>query len=80
MQAGVPRIGLVAVGAMAAVLGTSMIAEARVFSGSGKANRVSGTKKADRRGGSPIGRQEAMGWMGVPCAARSMHLWLHLPA
>ena len=47
MQAGVPRIGLVAVAAMAAVLATSMIAEARVFSGSGKANRVKGTKKAD---------------------------------
>jgi Ca2+-binding RTX toxin-like protein len=47
MQAGVPRIGLVAVTAMAVVLGMSMIAEARVFSGSGKANRVSGTKKAD---------------------------------
>ena len=33
--------------AMIAVLATSMIAEARVFTGSGKANRVKGTKKAD---------------------------------
>jgi hypothetical protein len=59
MQAGVPRIGLVAVAAMAAVLGTSMIAEARVFSGSGKANRVNGTKKADTirlRGGNDTAR------------------------
>ena len=47
MQAGVSRIGSVAVAAMIAVLATSMIAEARVFSGSGKANRVKGTKKAD---------------------------------
>ena len=47
MQAGVPRIGLVGVAAMAAGLGTSMIAEARVLSGSGKANRVTGTKKTD---------------------------------
>ena len=39
MQAGVPRIGLIAAAAM--------IAEARVFTGSGKANRVKGTKKAD---------------------------------
>jgi hypothetical protein len=47
MQAGVPRIGFVAIAAMVAVLATSMIAEARVFSGSGRADRVSGTKKAD---------------------------------
>jgi Ca2+-binding RTX toxin-like protein len=47
MQAGVPRIGFVAVAAMATVLATSMIAEARVFSGSAKANKVNGTKKAD---------------------------------
>ena len=47
MQAGVSRIGLTQVAAMIAVLATSMIAEARVFSGSGKANRVKGTKKAD---------------------------------
>jgi Ca2+-binding RTX toxin-like protein len=47
MQAGVSRIGSVAVAAMVAVLATSMIAEARVFTGSGKANRVKGTKKAD---------------------------------
>jgi Ca2+-binding RTX toxin-like protein len=47
MQAGVPRIGLAAIAAMAVLLATSMIAEARVFSGSGKANRVKGTKKAD---------------------------------
>jgi Ca2+-binding RTX toxin-like protein len=32
---------------MIAVLATSMIAEARVFTGSSKANRVKGTKKAD---------------------------------
>ena len=32
---------------MIAVLATSMIAEARVFTGSGKANHVRGTKKAD---------------------------------
>ena len=47
MQAGVSRIGLIAAAAMIAVLATSMIAEARVFTGSGKANRVQGTKKAD---------------------------------
>jgi Ca2+-binding RTX toxin-like protein len=47
MQAGVSRIGLIAAAAMIAVLATSMIAEARVFTGSGKANRVKGTKKAD---------------------------------
>ena len=47
MQAGVSRIGSVAVAAMAVVLATSMIAEARVFSGTGKANSVKGTKKAD---------------------------------
>jgi Ca2+-binding RTX toxin-like protein len=47
MQAGVSRIGSVAVAAMFAVLVTSVIAEARVFTGSGKANRVKGTKKAD---------------------------------
>jgi hypothetical protein len=47
MQAGVSRIGSVAVAAMIAVLATSVIAEARVFTGSGKANRVKGTKKAD---------------------------------
>jgi Ca2+-binding RTX toxin-like protein len=47
MQAGVPRIGLIAAAATIAVLATSMIAEARVFNGSGKANRVKGTKKAD---------------------------------
>jgi hypothetical protein len=47
MQAGVSRIGSVAVAAMVAVLATSMIAEARVFTGSSKANRVKGTKKAD---------------------------------
>jgi Ca2+-binding RTX toxin-like protein len=59
MQAGVPRIGLVAVATMVAVLGMSMIAEARVFSGSGKANRVNGTKKADTirlRAGNDIAR------------------------
>lgn len=47
MKAGVPRIGSVAATAMTAVLATSMIAEARVFTGSSKANRVKGTKKAD---------------------------------
>jgi Ca2+-binding RTX toxin-like protein len=47
MQAGVSRIGLIAPAAMIAVLATSMIAEARVFTGSSKANRVKGTKKAD---------------------------------
>lgn len=47
MQAGVSRIGSVAVAAVAVVLATSMVAEARVFSGSGKANRVKGTKKSD---------------------------------
>ena len=47
MQAGVSRIGLIAAAAMIAVFATSMIAEARVFTGSGKANRVKGTKKAD---------------------------------
>ena len=59
MQAGVPRIGLVAIAAMIAVLATSVIAEARVFSGSGKANRVKGTKKADTirlRGGNDTAR------------------------
>jgi len=43
----VPRIGFVAIAAMIAVLATTVIAEARVFSGSGKANRVNGSKKAD---------------------------------
>jgi len=33
-------MGLVALAAIAAVLATGVIAEARVFSGSGKANRV----------------------------------------
>jgi Ca2+-binding RTX toxin-like protein len=44
---------------MAAALATSVIAEARVFSGSGKANRVSGSKKADTirlRGGNDTAR------------------------
>ncbi|HEX5894772.1 MAG TPA: hypothetical protein VFY47_00500 [Thermoleophilaceae bacterium] len=35
-------MGLVALAAIAAVLATGVIAEARVFSGSGKANRVNG--------------------------------------
>jgi hemolysin type calcium-binding protein len=43
----VPRIGVVAIAAIVALLATSMIAEARVFSGSGKSNSVKGTKKAD---------------------------------
>ena len=47
MQAGVPRIAMAAVAALVAVLAASVLAEARVYSGSSKANRVSGTKKSD---------------------------------
>lgn len=47
MQAGVPRIAMAVTGALIALLTVSVLAEARVYSGTSKANRVSGTKKSD---------------------------------
>lgn len=47
MRAGVPRIAMAAVAAMVVVLAASVLAEARVYSGTSKANSVSGTKKSD---------------------------------
>jgi RTX calcium-binding nonapeptide repeat (4 copies) len=62
MQARLPRIGLVALAALGVMLFGSVLAEARVFKGTGKANRVAGTKKADKmnlKGGNDRARGKA---------------------